>query len=255
MANHCDASCGRCSNGGADGETPSACPGTLPPGPQTTYTPYPRAADFSWMSVAEWCSRHDAIINDPARSEAQLVFVGDSITQGWTDRARDVWDEKFGKYKPLRVGIGGDQTQNVLWRIQHGELDGLANAKAVVLLIGVNNLGLGSWSPSDTARGVSAVIAAIQTKVPKATILNMAVFPAMQRADDPFRAKIAETNTQLAALADGQRVIHVNIGERFLSADGSISSSVLYDYLHPDRAGYAIWADGISSQLQGVFGY
>lgn len=195
--------------------------------------------------------RHDAFM---ARKDqliktggTQLVFIGDSITDGWRlDPQRMIFEDYFGRYRPYNIGISGDETQHVLWRIEHGELDGIS-PKAVVLMIGTNNIGniVHKMSPEETAEGITTVVTAIRQKLPNTKILLLAVFPRGNRSDGPFRAEINQINTLIAKLDDGRHVKYRDIGPRFLDPDGSLSGAVMPDYLHPNVRGYEIWAEAI----------
>jgi beta-glucosidase len=194
------------------------------------------------MSLATWQARHEAFVGIPAetRQRAQLVFLGDSIIEGF-DQA--VWDEYFARYQPVRLGLGGDKTENVLWRIQRGELDGMA-PRALVLLIGTNNLGVEGVTPADVARGVSAVIGAIQAKLPQTRILLLAILPREQAPDAELRRAVTITNAELAKLADA-RVSFLDLGPGLLAPDATISAEVMADFLHPTPKGYRILAEGL----------
>jgi lysophospholipase L1-like esterase len=245
MAGFCNKSCGRC--GGAPAATGSTCGIANPTEMERPWVGYPRTQDYDWMKITEWCQRFQNNLADRARAQAKLAFIGDSITQGWTDRASDVWQSHFGKYQPLRLGIGGDKTQNVIWRMQHGELKGL-NLKAVVLLIGTNNLGWGD-TPRDVVYGVKAVIETIKKEQPQAKIIQMAIFPREQQASHPMRGKIAETNRLLKEQAGALGVTLLDIGSSFLDREGAIPQSLMQDFLHPTHAGYKMWAGALDSVL------
>lgn len=251
MENYCEISCGRCTS--EPNPLAIECPGPRPEGSEEPAKPYGRYQDLPWMTVGEWCKRFYANRRNPARKDAQLVFLGDSITEGWPYRAPKVWETYFGRYQPLHLGIGGDQTQQVLWRLEKGELDGLA-PKVLVLLIGVNNIGWGNWGEADTARGVEAVLRKLRERLPETLILHLGIFPAMEKPNDAFRGKIKNTNALLAQLkVPGVRFL--DLGSHFLNADGSISTAVMYDYLHPDEAGYRRWAEALAPELSQIFGY
>lgn len=247
MEDYCAFSCGRC-------EEPSvpACPGQKPEAPEQPSQAYGRYQDLPWMSVSEWCRRFTQNLKNPARGAAELVFLGDSITEAWPTRGAKVWQETFSRYKPLFLGIGGDQTQQLLWRIENGELKGL-KPRVLVLLIGVNNIGWGNWAEAETAQGVEAVLRKLHERLPETTILHLGIFPANERPEDAFRLKIQNTNAKLAAIRI-PNVRFLDIGARFLNPDGSISQQVMYDYLHPDEAGYRIWAQALQPELARIFG-
>ena len=116
---------------------------------EKAWEPKPRARSFPWMSYADWNSMHDAMLRRALQGDVDVLFLGDSITQGWADNA--VWKQRYVLRKPANFGIGGDTTQNVLWRIENGALVGI-DPKVVVLLIGTNNLGIHDDSPDDVAK-------------------------------------------------------------------------------------------------------
>ena len=180
----------------------------------------------------------------------QLVFVGDSITDFWrADPQREIFEDYFGRYRPYNIGISADETQHVLWRIQHGELDGLT-PKLVVLMIGTNNLANANrMSPGETADGVAAVVEAIRQKLPTSKVLLLGIFPRGNRTDDALRLAVGATNKQIALLQDGRTLFYRDIGSKFLGADGTLSGGVMPDYLHPNAKGYQIWADAIRGEV------
>jgi beta-glucosidase len=249
--------CSSCSILGGEGcgstrwkraSTDERCPGPLPEGSEVPWLAYPRHSHYSYMSLGEWCQRVQSHLSDPVRNKARVVFLGDSITQLWKEVASDVWQEHFGQHSPLLLGIGGDQTQQVLWRIERGELEGLDPA-VVVLLIGVNNLIISRASAEDTARGVRAVNAAVRIRLPKARILHLALFPAGETRSDWLRQKIEQTNALLQDLAGLPNVVFLDLGPRFLSPDGGLPPELMDDFLHPTRQGYEVWAHALDPLL------
>jgi lysophospholipase L1-like esterase len=193
-----------------------------------------------------FASSHDKFVKIAQEGTAELVFLGDSITAGW-GRQQPIWDKAFGTYKPANFGIGGDRTQHVLWRIKNGELD-VIKPKAIVLMIGTNN------SATDSAEGISkgitAIVETIRSKQPQAKLLLIAVFPrGEKRSPNPQRDKLKEVNATIAKLDDGKHIHFLDIGEKFLQPDGSLSKEIMPDFLHLSPAGYQIWADAISEKL------
>jgi lysophospholipase L1-like esterase len=185
------------------------------------------------MSLKEWRRRHEQKLHAPHRLEAELVVLGDSISEGWADSG--AFRRAFEAYKPLNLGIGGDQTQHLLWRIDQGILDG-SKAKVAIVLIGVNNLGNG-FSPDDTLRGIRAVVERVRTKLPAGRVLLLQVLPAGETPDDGLRAKIVATNAQLAALSLPPEVRLADVGGIFLEPDGRIPKAQMADFLHPTASG------------------
>jgi lysophospholipase L1-like esterase len=194
---------------------------------------------------------HAAELAAAPKGAPQLVFLGDSILDAFDDGpGAPVWAARFAPLRAADYAIGGSTTSNVLWQIEHGILDGIA-PRAVVLMIGTNNLALGQ-SPTDVAQGVAACVAAIHAKQPQASVVLLGVLPRGQNPADPLRTAVAQVNEQLARLDLGARVTFLNFGAAFLSADGTISQDVLYDYLHPARWGYDILAAGLTGPLSGL---
>jgi len=194
--------------------------------------------------------RHEGFLEITKKGDIGVVFLGDSITDGWRGGGKAVWEKSFGPLKPANFGIGGDRTQHVLWRIANGELDGLT-PKAAVIMIGTNNLG--GNTAEEIAAGITAIVKAVHAKHAATKILLLAVFP---RGDDPAkpnvkasREKIKTINDIIAKLDDGKTVRFLDIGPKFLEADGKISKEIMPDYLHLSAKGYGIWADAITPLL------
>ena len=206
-------------------------------GEGTTTRPVPR--DGSWMKL------HARFLERARSSEGiDLLFLGDSITQGWGNNA--VWQRYYGPRNAANFGIGGDRTEHVLWRIQNGEIDGIS-PKVVVLMIGTNNSG--SNSAGEIAEGIKAIVTTLREKLPRTKVLLLGVFPRGERPDNPVRAKLAAVNEIIATLDDGENVKYLDIGERFLNDDGTLSREIMPDFLHLSRKGYRIWADAIEPTL------
>jgi lysophospholipase L1-like esterase len=194
----------------------------------------------------DWMVAHEGFNARAKKGDVDVVFLGDSITQGWGGAGKTVWAERYTPLKAANFGIGGDRTQHVLWRVQNGNFDGI-KPKAVVLMIGTNNTG--SDTAPQIAEGVAAIVKEIQTRTPTTKILLLAVFPRAEKADHPLRAKIAEINATIAKLDDGKTVFFQDIGPKFLQPDGTLTKDIMPDFLHLSPAGYQIWADAIQEKL------
>ncbi|MBE7537768.1 MAG: GDSL family lipase [Opitutaceae bacterium] len=200
-----------------------------------------------------WLARHKGFVEIAKAGNVDVLFLGDSITDGWRTKGLEIWNERFAPLKAVNFGIGGDRTQHVLWRIDNGELDGIS-PKAVVLMIGTNNTGFepDKTTPRNTnaevAEGVRAIVERLRAKLPDAKILLLAIFPRGEK-DAPQRAQVNEINKMIAKLKDGQHVVFLNINKRFLEPDGTLSKDIMPDLLHPNLAGYKIWADAIKGPL------
>ena len=164
--------------------------------------------------------RHDRFMSRKDRliktGGTQLVFVGDSITDGWrADRQRELFEDYFGQYRPYNIGISADETQHVLWRVEHGEPDGIA-PKVVVVMIGTNNIANSGMSAEETAQGITTRITTIRHQLPGSKILLLGIFPRGNRSDDPLRGMVNSTNAMIAALDDGRFVNNLDIGAKSL---------------------------------------
>lgn len=209
-------------------------------------TPAPRTVEYSWMSIARWHELFAEDVEVARRGNVDLLFVGDSITEGWP---ASLWDKYFAPYKAANFGIGGDQTGNLLWRLENGEIDKL-QPKAVVLMIGVNNFGLNDETPDEVFLGVKAVTEKLRDTFPEAKILLNGIFPYQETAQSPMRARISKANQLIKTLHDGKRIFFHDYGHLMLQEDGSISPEIMPDFLHPAEAGYRIWADAMMPTLR-----
>ena len=153
----------------------------------------------------------------------------------------------FASLKPANFGIAGDTTQGVLWRMQNGELEGF-KAKLIILMLGTNNI---NRNPVDEiVDGDRLIVEEFKKRQPQAKVLVLGVFPRNAQADNPMRATIKEINAKLAKLADNRQVFFMDIGAKFLQPDGTLSTEVMADGLHPTAKGYQIWADAIRDDVK-----
>jgi lysophospholipase L1-like esterase len=177
-----------------------------------------------------------------------IEFIGDSIMQGWESAGKNVWTNYYGKRKCINMGVSGDRTQHVLWRFEQGQLDGI-NAKVAVVMIGTNNSNNQDNSETDILEGVQAIVQEIRTRQPKTKILLLAIFP-RGHAFSAQRGKILQVNEALARLDDGQNIFYMDLGPKFIENDGTISKTIMPDYLHPNAAGYEIWAEATEPTIK-----
>jgi lysophospholipase L1-like esterase len=227
---------------------PSLTPGT--PAPPSTLVAVTQGRE--WPGY-EWAKRHAGVCANVAASKPRIVFIGDSITHFFGgephDRGRNgeaVWQQYYGSRGAANLGFGWDRTENVLWRLGPGnELEG-ASPKVAVIMIGTNNLGLNQ--PADIAAGVTAICALIHQRLPQTRILLLGIFPRGEKPD-ANRQRIAEINQILARLDGKDQVTFLDFGAKFLGPDGTISRSIMPDFLHPNAAGYQIWADAMEPTL------
>ncbi len=206
--------------------------------------PVPRADQKDWME------RHEAINARVKQGNVDLIFIGDSITEGWEGAGKPVWDKFYGHRHAVNAGISSDRTQNVLWRLDHGNIDGIS-PKLAVLMIGTNTMGN---TPEQVAEGIQAIVTKLRTKLPETKVLVLGIFPRGPNSFDPFRQEPMKVNKLLPALADNAMVYYLDIGPMFLADDGTLSTDVMGDLLHPTAKGYEIWAEAIESTVTTLMG-
>ena len=197
-----------------------------------------------------WKDRHESFNKKVAElgKKAQVIFIGDSITQGWEGAGREAWQENFAKYDAINLGIGGDRTQHVLWRLDHGNLEGLA-PKAAVVMIGTNNSNGEDNSVEQIADGVRAIVEKLRNELPDTQVLLVPIFPRGENPN-PQRGKILQVNQIIQKLADGENVKWVDFGHKFINEEGRIPGGLMPDYLHLSPEAYQIWADSIKEPLK-----
>ena len=217
--------------------------------------PVPKLENDSY----DWYARHADVLHVKDRLDPEVVLIGDSITHFWggDPKASQAngprsWQSTFGQYRTLNLGFGWDRIQNVLWRLDHGELDGV-HPRVIVLHIGTNNTSdtanARQNTPAEIVEGIRAIIRRLRAKTPEARIIFMAVFPREQRPDHPRRRLISEINSLLAELGDLPGITLLNIGPKLLQPDGTISPEIMADFCHPTEKGYQIWGEALASLL------
>ena len=194
-----------------------------------------------------WLSRHEGFVAEAKKGGIDVLFMGDSITDNWRSRGKNVWNKYYAPMHAANFGIGGDRTQHVLWRIENGELDGI-HPKVVVLMIGTNNSN--SDPATDIAKAIKLILDDIRAKLPDTKILLLAIFPRNKPADKPDQMeKIHQVNDIISKYADGKSVWYLDIGDKFLGPDGKVPADIMADFLHPTEKGYQIWADAMNPTL------
>jgi lysophospholipase L1-like esterase len=200
------------------------------------------------LSTKGWADRHQRFLAIAKKGGVDVLFLGDSITQGWEGAGKEAWKKSFEPLMAANFGIGGDRTEHVLWRITEGkELEGIS-PKAAVLMIGTNNTGANS--AEEIADGVTAIVKELRKQKPDMQILLLGVFPRSAGANDKVRDKIKDVNSRIAKLDDGKSVHYLDIGPKFLESDGSLSKEIMPDYLHLSPKGYDIWAEAIKGPVE-----
>lgn len=201
--------------------------------------PEPRQKNFDWMPLHSWYEFHAEDVKLAWQGDADLLFLGDSITQGWD---QTLWQEYFAPYNAVNFGIGGDLTQNLLWRLQNGAIGNL-QPRLIVLMIGVNNFGHENASAEEVHEGVAAIIEELHSRMPASKIILSGILPYGEKSEVSNRQRVRDANNMLKQLAEKQGLIFRDYGHLFLQEDGSIPRDLMPDLLHPNAYGYALIAD------------
>ena len=225
--------------------------------PQTTstITPKPRQSEF-------WLNRFDEINRRIEQGNIDLLFVGDSITHFWEGTiyptnsephgtaGQAVWDEYYSQRNAANIGIGGDKIEHILWRLDHGNIDGIS-PKLIVLLAGTNNAK--DNTAAEIADGIVAIIDKLQLKLPDSKILLLSIFPRGEYPNDLRTILANASQTAAARIADKDNVYYMDIAANFLSNDGILSPDIMPDARHPNEQGYRIWAESIEPIVSELF--
>ncbi len=209
----------------------------------------------------DWRARHERILSVKHKIDPEIVLIGDSITHFWEGdsetgtlhRSKEAWNSLFAPYRVLNLGFGWDRMQNVLWRLDHGELGGL-NPKIVVILIGTNNTSetnnARANDPHEIAEGLNAICDRIHVYAPEATIVIMALLPREENSIHPRRKLIEEINRRYAQIAKDREYTFVDIGPTVLETDGTLSQHIAFNFCHLTERSYQIWAYALRPLLQ-----
>ncbi len=213
----------------------------------------PDLLNESW-SINWWLPRHEKKLQEikdlnTQHENSELIFIGDSITENWEKYGNDVWNRYYKKYHALNSGFGGDRTENILWRLQHGAVDDI-HPKVAVLMFGTNNTGHRQENPTTTAIGIKRNIHELQQRLPDTKILLLAIFPRDEKPDGQLRQINEKVNTIISSFADNKKIFFLNINQSFLNTDGVLSKDIMPDLLHPNEQGYEIWAKTMEPELQ-----
>lgn len=201
----------------------------------------PRAEDW-------WQTRHKEKLEQVNAAQVDLLMVGDSITHYWENAGRPVWHEYYQHRNAFNIGFSGDRTENVLWRLQDGAVDGIA-PKLAVVMIGTNNTGVRMEPIAHTVEGVSAIVGELRERLPDTKILLLAIFPRHVLADDEMRVHNDQINALIADLAINERVFFLDINDLFLVDRDALNTGLMPDFLHPNEAGYRVWAEAMEPTI------
>lgn len=209
-----------------------------------TPTPLPDSqGDNRWMSL------HERFVSEAKEREADVIFIGDSLIQQMKNY--EVWKKLFEPLHSLNFGIGGDQTQHVLWRVQNGELDGFS-PRIAVLLVGTNNH---DHSAPEVASGILAVVEAIQQRQEKCHVIVVEL-PPRGKLPNKLRDKLQVVNRTVSDKLDGMdRATFLSVDwSSWVGDGGEISHLDMYDYLHFTLRGYEKLCEPLAEEIQNILG-
>ena len=198
---------------------------------------------FGW-----WLTRHAQKLKETQQGGVQLAFLGDSITQGWETAGKAAWERHFSGKRAVNYGFGGDSTQHVLWRLEHGEFDGLSPDR-IILLIGTNNVRHGDFTAEEITAGIAEIVRVLGEKCPRSRVLLLGLLPRGAQPTDALRLKCEAVNALLPALADGTRVEYLNVNSVLLESNGQLSEKIAPDFLHLSAEGYERLGKVIAERL------
>lgn len=209
-----------------------------------------------WWALDWWLPRHQQKLADAKAALAQgkkidVVMIGDSITQGWETDGLASWNKYLAPRNAFNLGFSGDRTENVLWRLHQGEVEGM-NPKVAVLMIGTNNTGHRRENPETTAAGIKKILDELATRLPNSKILLLAIFPRDAKPDGELRIINEKTNNLIKHYADNKRVFFANINLAFLTDNGVLEEKVMPDFLHPKAEGYELFAKALLPKLDAL---
>lgn len=214
----------------------------------------PLTQNRDWKTY-DWVQRHQEVLalNKGPAAKAQVVMLGDSITHFWGGEPKSArvngqasWDKYLAPRQAINLGFGWDRTENVLWRLRHGEIAGL-KPKAFVVLIGTNNLMVNTVP--ETVDGVEEVVLEIRRQAPEAKVLLLALLPRSERPD-ALRQKVVDANALLKDKAAKLGVTCLDLSPKFLLTDGRIPKALMNDFLHPTERGYEIIGSALDEVLK-----
>lgn len=212
-------------------------------GANSATKPEPKKEDW-------WQERHAQMNERVKQGNVDLLFIGDSITHGWEGEGAPIWEQYYAARNAVNLGIGGDRTEHVLWRLENGNIAGVS-PKLAVVMIGTNNHKANS--AGEIAEGVTAIIRKLRNDLPEMKILLLGIFPRTD-VEQELQDKLKQVNTLIADLAADKMVKYFDIGRFFLDDAGALPKEVMPDLLHPNAKGYQIWAEAVEPMIAELMG-
>ena len=207
------------------------------------------------MDQAWWKARHEANCARIEQGNVDLLLIGDSITHGWDTGGKPVLDYYYGDRNCVNMGFGGDQTGNVLWRLDDAPMDKI-RPKAAMLLIGINNLWVAcNQNPADVPLGTKMIVDKLERLYPDIKILVLFTFVVGPEGEQPTRSRVAKSNALLLdLLRDDPQVIVKDINYIWLDEANRVPAELMADFVHPTELGYKRWAAAVEPEISKILG-
>jgi beta-glucosidase len=217
-----------------------------------THSAVTPAQQTAKWAVSWWEPRQEAVNKRLKEGNVDLLWIGDSITHGWENGGKKIWDTYYAPRSAVNMGFSGDRTEHVLWRLDHSNFENIS-PKLAIVMIGTNNSNGEDNTAEEIADGVITICRRLRTQFPKMKILLLAIFP---RNPEPSaqREKNAKASLLASRIADGKTIHYMDINQKFLTDDGTLTKDIMPDFLHPNETGYKIWAEAIESKIAELMG-
>lgn len=218
---------------------------------EETYAPAPKgspseAAWGFWPDVPKaWQQTHRGFVEKARAGGVDVLFLGDSLTKGWAEGGKEIWDRKYAPMKSLNIGIGGDTTRQILWRLDHGAMQGI-HPRVIVLMIGVNNIFTATGSDEEIAEGVAAILRKIHSLSPGSKVLLLGILP----ISNPEQSARAERINALLAKLEDSQVVFLDMTSRFKKDGRPDTTLYLPDGTHLAAPGYVVWDEAMFPALR-----
>lgn len=206
-----------------------------------------------------WMPRHKGVLERIAKGNANLLFIGDSITHGWEGSGKKMWQKYYEPRGAVNMGFSGDRTQHVLWRLENGEIDNIS-PKLAIIMIGTNNSNNTDNTSEEIADGIKAIVCKLRTELPETKVLILSIFPRGSREQmkdkkqggsfSPQWQKNDEASKLASQIADNKMIYYLDINKAFLDSNGVLTREVMPDLLHPKEKGYQIWAEALEPTIE-----
>ena len=197
-----------------------------------------------------WNKRHQDMSERLKAGHVDLLWIGDSIVRQFNDDGKRTWDKYYAHRNAVNMGISGDRTEHVLWRLDHCNLEAVS-PKLAIVMIGQNNGG--SNTAEEIAEGVAAVTTMLRQKQPDMKILLLGIFFRGEKPNEE-QIKLAKANDIVSKTADDKHVFYMNVNNIFLRPDGTIKKSLMPDFEHPNEHGCRVWAKAIEPKVAELMG-